>query len=131
MRLTVTSRPARAQDGRAYDLVLCSFSLHLLEASYLHTTLSALARCVARRHTWHRLSTASTQDLASGLGLAAPRAHHHRLEQCAPVRSARLLLIATPHKRPHVAASTGWEMLGEVVRTRVRVRLYSSTERAT
>ena len=41
------------------------------------------------------------------------------------------LLIATPHKRPHVAASTGWEMLGEVVRARVRVRLYSSTERAT
>ncbi len=63
--------------------------------------------------------------------LAAPRAHRHRLEQCAPVRSARLLLIATPHKRPHVAASTGWEMLGEVVRARVRVRLYSSTERAT
>ena len=42
-------------------------------------------------------------------------------------RSSRLLVIATPHKRPVVDPSTGWrEAAPEVLHERVRVRLYVS-----
>ena len=80
----------------AYDLVVASFALHLVQPSYLHTTLAALAR------------------------------------------SARFLVIVTPHKRPVVDKSTGWREAyssaadgssrgeWEMVHERVRVRLYVS-----
>ena len=42
-------------------------------------------------------------------------------------RACSLLLVATPHKRPHIAPADGWEeMLPETVHERVRVRFYSS-----
>lgn len=34
------------------------------------------------------------------------------------------MLILTPHKRPHVQREWGWELVGEFVRHRVRVRFY-------
>ncbi|CAK9071523.1 unnamed protein product [Durusdinium trenchii] len=67
-----------------YDLVLCSFALHLLERSWLTCTVSSLAR------------------------------------------RARLLVVATPHKRPLIERKTGWEQVAEVLHARVRVRLYRS-----
>jgi hypothetical protein len=67
-----------------YDIVMSSFALHLIEPSFLFTTLAALAR------------------------------------------SARLLVVLTPHKRPVIDASTGWRGSGELVHERVRVRLYVS-----
>ena len=67
-----------------YDLVIASFCLHLLDRSYLHTTLAALAR------------------------------------------SARLLVVLTPHKRPTIEPSTGWSAAGEVLHDRIRARLYTS-----
>jgi len=71
-------------DLQPYDLVLATFSLHLVDKSYQHTALAALAR------------------------------------------SCRLLLVATPHKRPEITASTGWRQVQELVQDRVRVRLYVS-----
>lgn len=67
-----------------YDLVLASFCLHLLDKSFVATTLSALAR------------------------------------------SARLLVVLSPHKRPVIDESLGWRQLGELTANRVRVRLYES-----
>ena len=69
-----------------YDLVLASFCLHLLERSYLRTTLAALAR------------------------------------------SARFLVVLSPHKRPAIDESSGWRPLGELVHERVRVRLFAAAE---
>ena len=127
------SRPARARRTAARMTWCCAASPSTFSTPRISTPRSARLR-----GAWH----AGTRGTASappplrtsrgGSGSCRPsRAPSYRLEECASVRSARLLLIATPHKRPHVAASTGWEMLGEVVRARVRVRLYSSTERAT
>ncbi|CAK9071521.1 unnamed protein product [Durusdinium trenchii] len=67
-----------------YDLVLCSFALHLLERSWLTCTVSSLAR------------------------------------------RARLLVVATPHKRPLIERKTGWEQVAEVLHARVRVRYGAS-----
>ena len=69
-------------ERQPFDICLSSFALHLIEPSYLFTTLAALAR------------------------------------------SARLLVVLTPHKRPVIEPSTGWRSAGEVVHERVRVRLY-------
>ena len=80
-----------------FDVVLCSFCLHLLrDDEALHATLCALSR------------------------------------------SSRLLLVATPHKRPTIDKSTGWETAADEVRAsdvteegatrhRCTVRLYRST----
>jgi len=44
-------------------------------------------------------------------------------------RIAGALLVLTPHKRPHLRRDWGWELTGEMVVERVRVRGYrSSTE---
>jgi SAM-dependent methyltransferase len=46
-------------------------------------------------------------------------------------RAAGLLVVATPHKRPHIASADGWEELPpETVHERVRVRAYASLQRA-
>ena len=36
------------------------------------------------------------------------------------------LIVATPHKRPHITPAMGFELVDEVVKERVRVRLYKS-----
>jgi len=61
-------------DEPPYDLVICSFAMHLLELKWLNMTLSALAR------------------------------------------SARRLMILTPHKRPIVERATGWTQAGTALR---------------
>jgi hypothetical protein len=44
-------------------------------------------------------------------------------------RSCKFLALLSPHKKPEVAASTGWQLEYETVEARVRVRLYRSTLR--
>jgi SAM-dependent methyltransferase len=69
-----------------YDLVMCSFALHLCPSSLLYGTASQLALV------------------------------------------SQYLLILAPHKKPHLTASMGWELVyASVADMRVHVRLYSST----
>jgi SAM-dependent methyltransferase len=42
-------------------------------------------------------------------------------------RSCKFLALLSPHKNPHVAASSGWVLEYEKVEARVRLRLYRST----
>jgi hypothetical protein len=42
---------------------------------------------------------------------------------------APALLVLTPHKRPHVRAEWGWELVGEEVVERVRSRFYWANQR--
>ena len=58
------------------------------------------------------------------LHLIEPQWLHLALSALA--RSARLLIVLTPHKRPVIDHSTGWRAAGEIVHERVRVRLYKS-----
>lgn len=45
-------------------------------------------------------------------------------------RACRVLIVATPHKRPHVSQSEGWEEVPpEILHERVRVRAYTSLRR--
>lgn len=48
------------------------------------------------------------------------------MTMAALARASRLLIVLTPHKRPTIDSSTGWEQVGEVLQERVRVRLYRS-----
>ena len=69
-------------DGQCYSLIVCSFALHLAEASRLPL-------------------------LAARLAALAP-----------------MLLVLTPHKRPHLHPAWGWQLREEFVQERVRARLY-------
>ena len=45
-------------------------------------------------------------------------------------RACNVLVVATPHKRPHITPAMGWEeALPETVHERVRIRIYRSTHR--
>jgi 2-polyprenyl-3-methyl-5-hydroxy-6-metoxy-1,4-benzoquinol methylase len=70
---------------RRYDLIVCSFALHLLTPSRLPGVVWQLAR-------------------------TAPR-----------------LLVLTPHKRPVLSPHWGFELVGELLERRVRVRCYHRT----
>ncbi len=74
-----------ALEGRQFSLIVCSFALHLVEASRLPTVAFQLAQV------------------------------------------ADSLLILTPHKRPNLKQDWGWKLESEVLETRVRARLYRTS----
>jgi SAM-dependent methyltransferase len=74
-----------ALEDRRFSLIVCSFALHLVEASRLPKLAFQLAQ------------TADT------------------------------LLILTPHKRPNLKQEWGWNLEVEVLETRVRARLYRTS----
>jgi SAM-dependent methyltransferase len=75
-----------ALEGRRFSLIVCSFALHLVEASRLPTVAFRLAQV------------------------------------------AETLLILTPHKRPNLKTEWGWSLESEVLETRVRARLYRTSD---
>jgi SAM-dependent methyltransferase len=72
-------------ENRRFSLIVCSFALHLVEASRLPTVAFQLAQI------------------------------------------ANTLLILTPHKRPNLKAEWGWSLESELLETRVRARLYRTS----
>ncbi len=74
--------------GRYYNLIVCSFAMHLVAESWL-------------------------PGLAFQLSLISD-----------------MMLILTPHKRPHIKAAWGWTLTNETVVERVRARLYRSNNTA-
>lgn len=73
-----------ALGDQTYDLIICSFALHLLEKSKLF-------------------------GICTQLAFTAP-----------------CLIILTPHKKPHISATCGWQLLEEILFDRVRARIYQS-----
>ena len=75
-------------DQEPFDVSIAGFCLHLVDKSYLHTTLSALSRACS------------------------------------------ILVLASPHKRPHITRADGWtEAFPEFVHERVHLRCYRSLAR--
>ncbi len=71
-------------DNLSYDLVICSFALHLLDVSKLFICCYQLAL------------------------------------------KSNYLLILTPHKKPEIKVNMGWEIIFEIVKERIHIKLYKS-----
>ncbi len=75
-------------EAGAFDVCISAFCLHLIDKSYMQTTLTALAR------------------------------------------ACNVLVLASPHKRPHITSQHGWEEATEQILTnRIHIRCFISLER--
>ena len=90
-----------------------------------------------RARTGNRAEPLSFEDIACGALcgrhytlIVCSFAMHLIAESWLPALLAQLgqiagqMLIITPHKRPEIGSETGWEMIGEIRRERLRARLY-------
>ena len=76
------------QEHPPFDVVVGAFCLHLIDKSFLRTTLTALAR------------------------------------------ACDVLVVASPHKRPHIDADHGWEeATSELLHHRIHIRCFTSLQR--
>ena len=111
-----------------YDLIVASFALHLVEASYLYTTLSALARSSRAL-----IILTPHKRPVRGRRTDAPREKRVRSDRIRPPLSDRIRPPLSDRMRPPIVcaqvvdASTGWRLAAkEIVHERVRARLYVS-----
>lgn len=119
----------RAQEEPIYDLVLCSFALHLLvtwlQWSMGTITLSSQASLVSRIETWHdfffqrwvnQRKCISPLDVTTSFLQGVLWLHIHMPIQdrswitctlSSLARRAQFLMVATPHKRPVIEKRFG------------------------
>lgn len=99
---------------------------------YTHAAYSKRVGAPAMKHSFKDISQGLLGDKKYSLIVSSFALHlmsKSLLWACLTQLSERapLLLVCTPHKRPHITENMGWTLLGEVYEERVRARLYKST----